>query len=303
MVLSDMEMPVLDGFGMTAQLRRWEQKQEAGQEAEEVEGAERVGGEGNEGGGSGVGGGDRKRRRWHQSLYIMSGNTTNKDRAMALAHGADGFISKPIQPAALLHLVHSVTAAVPQSPSPPSSYSGGSGGSGGAISASEKIAVVLKHLRGGRAAFPADASLTVPTDFTAVRAAMEANYGSDYERLFRGCVGELRCQIKRFSESPTSPKAHALKGCLEQCGLVRMSGVAASVETTILDIQGVWQGGGGGGGKTVVGGGGGGDGSGEGGEQGGTCGERLLRDLSLLTRLGAELQVEFSSPSPSVESM
>jgi len=71
LVLSDVQMPRLNGFGLTNKFRSWE----------------------------------RKADRPRQQLILMSGNWTEAEIAEGRAAGADGHLRKPIQPIELLAIL------------------------------------------------------------------------------------------------------------------------------------------------------------------------------------------------------
>ena len=80
-VVSDLQMPVLDGFAMTSEVRAREARLQNGR---------------------------------RQPVLVMSANTTDADIKLALSTGADAFLAKPAQPADIIRTIEGVIgAAVP----------------------------------------------------------------------------------------------------------------------------------------------------------------------------------------------
>ena len=78
-VISDLQMPVMDGFAMTCAVRAREAKLPRGR---------------------------------YQPVIVMSANTTEEDIKTALATGADAFLAKPAQPAEILGAIREVLQRV-----------------------------------------------------------------------------------------------------------------------------------------------------------------------------------------------
>ena len=76
-VISDLQMPVMDGFAMTSEVRAREAKLQSGR---------------------------------HHPVIVMSANTTESDIALALSTGADAFLAKPAQPDEILGMISDLLA-------------------------------------------------------------------------------------------------------------------------------------------------------------------------------------------------
>ena len=79
-VVSDLQMPVMDGFAMTSAVRAREIKLQNGR---------------------------------HQPVIVMSANTTEADIEFALSTGADAFLAKPAQPLDIISIIQEVLQKYP----------------------------------------------------------------------------------------------------------------------------------------------------------------------------------------------
>ena len=276
LVLSDVQMPRLDGYQMLKKIREWEHGGEGGGRAPRRDG--------------------RRQPMVFLSANFTSSSTTGncEEIDQAVQAGGDGWISKPVALGALLSAVVDKGRELPLT-----SRASSSGVCGAEDNKEEKdthsilpqdgrppSSVRLPPLRGkspsGDRRAPGGGEAPV-LDVAAVRKALQGNYpGKSYVGMMKAfplMLDEMSISVEKLAQRPTAGVAHKLKGSFATLFLEQLRTVALRIELACKDND-----------KKEA------EGGAPGASEGGGRTAELEADVKLLQHLYAQVLAEFGNP-------